>query len=483
MAKYLNCGGRAKSHKGGPPPYVAGEGYMDKIYLPKFNAGSVKKALRYTIILVTALFAVTMTALLSMFFYGFHINMKKEAINKLSTSERNLVIYDAFWNAVDKNYVDEAFDKNIWEKNRIEWRRKAATARNDGELYDNVLNKMAEFASVSHLNLVQPVRSVTTSASYSSKSFSASGFAETVANANPGFSVAVVRRGNKQIPIVDEVVAGGPAEKSAVEPGEVVYFMATTTCKNGSGQFGGIFGDPLNETDPEKKAQNTNPQRRILTIGPEHQRSISFTFACAQAAATEPAGWNFKKGATYIRVDSFASRIGQDREIEAVLAAIDRASPRGVVLDLRHNAGGFEFEALRVLGKFLPSDAVVGFRRGRGGLTALHPWPSLHRFSGPVVVLVGPSTASAAELFAGALQFHRRALIVGRRTNGAVMIARFYNLPDGGRVQVPVAIFLDPRGVAIEGRGVMPDFVLPPEMAHVGLGRDPAFEAATSYLK
>jgi carboxyl-terminal processing protease len=106
------------------------------------------------------------------------------------------------------------------------------------------------------------------------------------------------------------------------------------------------------------------------------------------------------------------------------------------------------------------------------------------RYAGRVVVLIGPGSASASEIFAHVLQQQKRATVVGRRSAGAVIVSRFYRLPGGGRLQVPIQDYVGVDGQRLEGRGVTPDVVVPaPTFADWRAGRDPELEAALAELR
>ena len=96
-----------------------------------------------------------------------------------------------------------------------------------------------------------------------------------------------------------------------------------------------------------------------------------------------------------------------------------------------------------------------------------------------LVVLIGPSTGSAAEIFAHVMQHYGRATIVGRRTAGAVIVSRTYSLPGGGKLQVPIQDYRGLDEKRLEGRGVTPDVAVPsPALADLRAGRDPDLEKA-----
>jgi carboxyl-terminal processing protease len=133
----------------------------------------------------------------------------------------------------------------------------------------------------------------------------------------------------------------------------------------------------------------------------------------------------------------------------------------GVVLDLRDNPGGLLDEAVAVASVFLDGGPVVSYeRRGKRPQT-------LEAFAGgdvstPLVVLVNPSTASAAEVVAAALQDRNRAVVVGTRTYGKGSVQEPSTLSDGSALELTVGRYLTPAGRSLDGVGVEPDVLVPP---------------------
>ena len=81
------------------------------------------------------------------------------------------------------------------------------------------------------------------------------------------------------------------------------------------------------------------------------------------------------------------------------------------------------------------------------------------------------------------MRHHQRAVIVGRKTAGAVVVSQFYPLPDGGRMQLAIEDFRALDGQRLEGTGVTPDKVVPLRLADVRAGRDADLEAALAELR
>jgi carboxyl-terminal processing protease len=161
-----------------------------------------------------------------------------------------------------------------------------------------------------------------------------------------------------------------------------------------------------------------------------------------------------------VTVTAFSRGVGGDVS-RALDAGTQRRPVRGVVLDLRDNPGGLLDEAVAVASTFLDGGPVVSYqRRGR-------PSETFEAFPGgdvttPLVVLVNPSTASAAEVVAAALQDRNRAVVVGSRTYGKGSVQEPTTLSDGSALELTVGDYLTPAGRTLEGVGVEPDVVVPP---------------------
>jgi len=156
-----------------------------------------------------------------------------------------------------------------------------------------------------------------------------------------------------------------------------------------------------------------------------------------------------------------------------------------VVVDLRQNPGGGSLSLGITIGEFFPHSVDWGRFIGRNGREYAEDswqWGSA-RYAGRVALLVGPGTASSAEIFAHALQFHHRAVLVGRPTAGAVVGSRFYRLPGGGKLQLGVFDYQGLDGRRLEGVGVKPEVVVSLKLADLRDGVDPDLEAALDALR
>jgi carboxyl-terminal processing protease len=150
-----------------------------------------------------------------------------------------------------------------------------------------------------------------------------------------------------------------------------------------------------------------------------------------------------------------------------------------VVIDLRFNSGGFPMLLLNLL---LPPGRPVYRTMDASGLRVSRTDAKAAPYAGPLAILTGPASASAAEVSTAVLKRLGRAIVIGRRTNGSVLGAPTFPLPDGGRVQVPVQELIMLDGTRLEGAGVAPNLVVLASSADLRAGRDTALLEALRTL-
>jgi len=211
----------------------------------------------------------------------------------------------------------------------------------------------------------------------------------------------------------------------------------------------------------------------VLSNGVPHSYRFDFppmNVEAARSAYDLPSGYRVIRFDTFNRenVEWFRQQLGE--------------SKRGAIIDLRRNSGGRVVSTNQMLSSLLPARSIIGeaIEDGRRTLERTDRWGST--FHLPLAVLIGPETRSSAEVFAAALQYHRRAILLGKTTAGEVMTSRTFGLPDGGALTLAVSDFVGPDGQRIERLGVRPDTDLLLTLADIRSGRDVILEAAVAAL-
>jgi carboxyl-terminal processing protease len=163
-------------------------------------------------------------------------------------------------------------------------------------------------------------------------------------------------------------------------------------------------------------------------------------------------------GIGYIRLTQFNEPTAED--LKAELKKLTDQKMRALVLDLRGNPGGLLTSAGGVAELFLPRGDLIVFTKGRAGdLTdqRIKSSGNTHYSDFPMVILVNGGSASAAEIVSGALQDHKRAVLVGEKTFGKGSVQNVLPLEDGAAIKLTTAKYYTPSERVIHGNGIEPD--------------------------
>jgi carboxyl-terminal processing protease len=162
-------------------------------------------------------------------------------------------------------------------------------------------------------------------------------------------------------------------------------------------------------------------------------------------------------GYGYIRISSFQAKTG-DSMIEAIDELKKNGHLKGLVLDLRNNPGGVLNAAVAVSDAFLEEGLVV-YTDGRveDAKMRFNATPNDLLEGEPIVVLINAGSASASEIVAGALQDHKRAIIMGEKTFGKGSVQTILPTSNGGAVKLTTARYYTPSGRSIQAEGISPD--------------------------
>jgi len=226
-------------------------------------------------------------------------------------------------------------------------------------------------------------------------------------------------------PTVQAVIAGSSAARAGIQPGDRVRALNDTVVA-GLGARDvqlRLIGDRGSRVRLRlERGPRTAPDTLTVSVRAEllKPRSVS------DARSLAP-------GIGYVRIEEFQDDAGKEVR-EAVGRALSGGTPRGLVLDLRGNPGGEIQAAVDVASLFLPKGAIVCRTEGRRD-DADRDYPASADATLPpvrLVVLIDRYTASAAEILAGALQDHDRAVLLGRRSFGKALVQRLFSVPPNG---------------------------------------------------
>lgn len=178
-------------------------------------------------------------------------------------------------------------------------------------------------------------------------------------------------------------------------------------------------------------------------------------------------------GYAYLRISQFKVNTGE--EVLEALAEIKTEQPdlKGLVLDLRNNPGGILQASVEVVDAFI-TDGKIVYTQGRGEEIEMEYFaePDDPSEGVPVVVLINSGSASAAEIVAGALQDHSRAVIMGTRSFGKGSVQTVMPLTNDRAIKLTTALYFTPNGRSIQAQGIEPDILIEEGLVTRATGRE-----------
>ena len=240
---------------------------------------------------------------------------------------------------------------------------------------------------------------------------------------------------------VQNVIAGGPAQKAGLLAGDKIVTIdgkpfVGKECTNEEAMHRLKGPDKSTVTVGIKRYGSKEVKNYTITRGEVKTKSISATYML-----------NDKTG--YIRIKNF----GENTYAEMLVSLAQLANDgfESLVIDLRDNTGGYLEAAVQMANEFLPKDRLIVYTQGRKSARQNYNSDGRGTYQHlPLVVLINENSASASEIFAGAMQDNDRATIVGRRSFGKGLVQQQIAFPDGSMVRLTIARYYTPSGRCIQ---------------------------------
>ena len=240
---------------------------------------------------------------------------------------------------------------------------------------------------------------------------------------------------------VQNVIAGGPAQKAGLIAGDKIV---------------SIDGKPFvgkEVTNEEAMHRLKGPDKSkvkvgIVRYGTTKARVFEITRGEVKTKSIM-ATYMLDKNTGYIRIKNFGENTYAEMLVS--LAELSQQGFRNLVIDLRDNTGGYLEAAVQMANEFLPKNRLIVYTEGRKSQRQEYKTDGRGSYQTmPLVVLINENSASASEIFAGAMQDNDRGTIIGRRSFGKGLVQQQIGFPDGSMIRLTVARYYTPSGRCIQ---------------------------------
>jgi carboxyl-terminal processing protease len=261
-------------------------------------------------------------------------------------------------------------------------------------------------------------------------------------------------------------IEGSPADQAGLQPGDKVI---------------AIDGEDMTGVAPE--------EARLKVLGPEGTKvtltvtregapdPLEFTITRAQIEIRSAEGKMLEQNIGYIDINTFGEQTTS--ELRAALGDLLQQNPRGIIIDLRNNPGGYLSTSVEVASEFIDEGVVLYEEYGDGRRDTHRALGNGQATDIPLVVLINEGSASASEILAGALQDYERATLVGVKSFGKGSVQNWVPLSNNqGAARVTIARWLTPDERQIDHIGLMPDVIVEMTAEDFESELDPQLDAA-----
>ena len=242
-----------------------------------------------------------------------------------------------------------------------------------------------------------------------------------------------------------------PAQQAGIHAGDLIIRLDDTPVK------GLTLGEAVN------RMRGKPGSEIVLTIVREgEEKPLKFTLKRAVIKVSSVKGRTLEPGFGYVRISQFQSNTGENlTNFITKLKQENGDKLKGLVLDLRNNPGGVLNASVDVADAFLEKGLVVYTDgRLRDSHQKFNAKPVDILKGAPLIVLINGGSASASEIVAGALQDHKRAILMGSKSFGKGSVQTVVPMGDGAALKITTARYYTPSGRSIQAEGITPDILL-----------------------
>jgi carboxyl-terminal processing protease len=395
-----------------------------------------------------------------------------------NTAEIRKETFDIVWRTVKEKHFDPTLGGVDWQKVREKYEPRVSTLNDNNALYA-LLQEMLGELHQSHFNIIPPEAIVP----------------DDVKEPPMGGVGIDVRIINGQA-VITTIETPSNASIAGIKTGFIVKKIDDTTVDS-------LYERALKRKENPGWANMRTTRAVMARINGKPETSVRVLYIDGRGKAREVTLQrerlkgemskrlgNFPPQYTEFEAKRIASNIGYIRFNTFVPILTERINNAirsmndapGIVFDLRGNPGGLGGMANGIASLLANQPGSLGSMKMRAGEVKFGVFPQKNPILCPVVILIDGNSASTSEIFAGGMQELGRAVIIGERSLGAALPSTFQKLPTGALFQYAIADFKTPKGVLIEGRGVIPDIEVKWNRSSLLNGRDIQLESAIEQI-
>ena len=260
-----------------------------------------------------------------------------------------------------------------------------------------------------------------------------------------------------------------PAQRAGLQPEDIIYEVDGTSTEN------------MTLEEAVMKIRGEKGSVVVLTILRKNYNEPLTIRITRDMININSIDWEMKGDIALVEINQFGDTTKQ--EFSKTVSEILLKRPKGIILDLRYNGGGYLDGAVDISSEFLEKEKVVTIKKRNPEEDEVIYVNGQARMANlPLVVLINKGSASASEIVAGALQDHNRATIIGEQSFGKGTVQSVENLLGGSSLRVTIAKWFTPNDQNINETGITPDIIVERTIEDIESGKDPQLEKALEHL-
>lgn len=262
---------------------------------------------------------------------------------------------------------------------------------------------------------------------------------------------------------------GSPAEVSGLMAGDVIF------------KIDGESTQGVSIQEAVTKIRGPKGEKVELTVLREGENEPIDISIVRDNIILKSVEWRMEDDIAIVEISQFGNSVL--REFNEFLSEALLLKPKGIIVDLRNNGGGLLDACVEIASEFIEDKVIVRTEGGRFGNTAEILSNKTGSFLDvPLIVLINKGSASASEIFAGAMQDHQRGLLIGEQSFGKGSVQNLIPLSDGSSLKVTMAEWLTPLGRSINEQGISPELEIERTKEHFDNDEDPVMDEALDLI-